>query len=121
MIGDTLRKLRKEANMTQSDLAKKIGVQRSLISKYESGAIDPTFSQLQRIVDAMGISYIYLYDFSEGRSYVTLNSQDRIRAAFDMLNEEGQKKAVERIEELTEVPKYRKENDPRQPNKPVEE
>lgn len=35
-------------------------------------------------------------------------SKAKLNAAFDRLNEEGQKKAVERVEELTEIPKYQK-------------
>lgn len=35
----------------------------------------------------------------------------KLNAAFDRLNEEGQKKAVERVEELTEIPKYQKKPD----------
>lgn len=32
----------------------------------------------------------------------------RLLAAYDLLNEEGQRVAVERVEELTEIPKYQK-------------
>lgn len=34
--------------------------------------------------------------------------KDRIDAALDRLNDEGQEKAAERVEELTEIPKYQK-------------
>lgn len=34
--------------------------------------------------------------------------QERLRKAFDKLNVEGQVKAIERVEELTEIPKYQK-------------
>lgn len=33
---------------------------------------------------------------------------NRIKKALELLNEEGQQKAVERVEELTEIPKYQK-------------
>ena len=38
-------------------------------------------------------------------------TKDLIRA-FLLLNDEGQQKAVERVEELTEIPKYQKETPP---------
>ena len=36
-------------------------------------------------------------------------AKQRLLAVFDQLNDEGQQKAVERVEELTEIPKYKKE------------
>ena len=39
----------------------------------------------------------------------------KLVAAFSLLNEEGQQKAVERVEELTEIPKYQKETPPEDP------
>lgn len=36
---------------------------------------------------------------------------NRLNAAFDQLNENGQKIAAERVEELTKIPEYRKENE----------
>lgn len=48
--------------------------------------------------------------FSAGKStFINTLIQDpkiRVAAAMDKLNEAGQKKAAERVEELTEVPKY---------------
>lgn len=36
----------------------------------------------------------------------------RLNLAFDSLNDAGQKKAIERVEELTEVPKYQQQSNP---------
>lgn len=41
--------------MTQQELAQKIGVKRAVISKYESGSIEPSLTQLQKIADALGV------------------------------------------------------------------
>ena len=41
--------------------------------------------------------------------------QLRIAAALDKLNEEGQEKAVERVEELTEIPRYQAQEPPTAP------
>ncbi len=48
-----IRKLRKSLDMTQKDLAKKAGVSQSLIAKAEAGAIDPTYSNVQKIFNAL--------------------------------------------------------------------
>lgn len=46
----------------------------------------------------------------------------RIQSALDQLNADGQEKAVERVEELTEIPKYRRdiETPPEAPDGPPE-
>lgn len=46
------------------------------------------------------------------RKFSTNTPQLRITAALDQLNEEGQEKAAERVEELTEIPRYRAQDAP---------
>lgn len=65
MFGDKLRAARKAAKLTQEELAEKIGVKRSVISKYENGIIDPSISQVQSIADALGTTMLDITDFSE--------------------------------------------------------
>ena len=56
---------------------------------------------------------IYFYDENGLRFRGNSSRVDELIDAFDSLNEEGQQKAVERVEELTEIPKYqRAENQP---------
>lgn len=45
---------RKEQNMTQAELAKRIGTQKSNISRLESGNYNPTLDLLVRIAEALG-------------------------------------------------------------------
>ena len=65
MLGENIRKSRKKASITQEQLAKMIGVKRSVISKYENGMVDPSFSQLQRIADSLGINITELVDIND--------------------------------------------------------
>ena len=51
-----LKRIRKEKNMTQEELANKIGVRRAVISKYENGVISPTLAQLEIIASALDVS-----------------------------------------------------------------
>ena len=46
---------RKRAGLTQAQLAAAIGVKRAVISKYETGAIEPSISQLQKIAAALKV------------------------------------------------------------------
>lgn len=210
-IGKRIKAARQKAGMSQEELAQSIGVTKSTISKYEKGAREPRYDQLQRIAAALGTSISNLlppdnywededgvghtepqvvehegplqraevvehsatpeelealmaklqdgkplvlspdelaklkatpkervaaaldaqgergeivkiegqagpstrYEHSLGTTGLAtsllgqLNApQRRIAAALDKLNEEGQQKAVERVEELTEIPRY---------------
>ena len=50
-IGEILREARKEAHMTQEELAKKTGTHKSFISRIENGHSDIQLSTLYRLVE----------------------------------------------------------------------
>lgn len=52
-----LAEARKEAKMTQSDLAKKVGTNKSYISKIEHGLIEPGVGMFLRIINALGLKF----------------------------------------------------------------
>ncbi len=60
MFGEKLRSLRKERNMTQVDLAKALGLDKSSIAKYESAGIIPSVETLQKIAAFFNVSIDYL-------------------------------------------------------------
>lgn len=45
-LGERIRKLREERGMTQDELGKKLGVQKSTISMYEHGHREPAIQKL---------------------------------------------------------------------------
>ncbi len=51
MIGEMLKEARKQAGMTQEDLAQKTGTKKSYISRVENGKIDIQLSTLFRIFE----------------------------------------------------------------------
>jgi len=55
IIGDA----RKKAKITQAELARRIGSDRSYISRVESGQTEPKVSTLYRIMNALGYSIEY--------------------------------------------------------------
>ena len=53
----TLPAARKNANLTQKDLATRCGVSESTVVNWEKGRSEPTISQAQKIGEVCGISY----------------------------------------------------------------
>ena len=60
VTGNTIRHLREKRNMTQAELAEKIGVSSKTISKWETAKGLPDISLLQPLAQALGISVIEL-------------------------------------------------------------
>jgi predicted transcriptional regulator len=50
---EEIKKIRKSLNLTQLDLAKEAGVSQSLIAKIESKNLDPTYSNVKKIISAI--------------------------------------------------------------------
>lgn len=54
-MGQVIREARKEEKMSQSELGKRIGANKSYISRIENGLIDPTISTVYSIINALGL------------------------------------------------------------------
>lgn len=54
LVGEAIKEARKQKNMTQEDLAKRIGVQRAQVSRIESGR-NLTLATVSRVFKAMGM------------------------------------------------------------------
>ena len=52
--------LRKEKNITQTELSKIIGSSREIISKYEKDGVMPSIDTAKKIADAFGVTLDYL-------------------------------------------------------------
>lgn len=66
--GETLRELRREADVTQTHVAEALGVSTSTICRFEKGLQAPTIDQLPAIAQTLGMPVAYLADklFGEG-------------------------------------------------------
>jgi len=63
LIGERLRKLREEKKLSQGDIERRSGVQRSYISSVEHGRITPSIQTLEKLASALEVPMYYLvYD-----------------------------------------------------------
>ena len=61
MSNFNLRNIRKNAGLTQAQLAEKLNINRATISKYETGEIVPSVEQIIKICTILGTSFEELY------------------------------------------------------------
>jgi len=54
-MGQIIHDVRKTEKMTQAELAKRIGAEKSYISKVENGIIEPSIGTFYRMIDALGL------------------------------------------------------------------
>lgn len=114
--GQLIKAARRKAGMTQKELGAKLGVAYQTLAQWENDLRNPKLDTLQRIAAALGVPVQDLISDWEAvdkeefkRVFIYGEGiKDRIDAALDRLNDEGQEKAAERVEELTEIPKYQK-------------
>lgn len=125
-MGERIKYLRESHGMTQEELGEKIGVQKSAIRKYEKGSVENIKrSSIKIMADLFGVPPSYLMAWDEDEEKIKSISEEvrliekverqygkntvELLAAFVQLNEDGQKKAVSQLQDLLDVPKYRKE------------
>ena len=123
-IGERIQKARKAAKLSQKELGEKLGVSASMIGQYENNFRNPKTETLFRIAEALNVNprelghdhtfFFSDYAFLDGEensikvqqgSYL-IGTEIPLVSAFRKLNNDGKKKAVERVEELTEIQKY---------------
>ena len=59
------KNLRKDNNLTQAELAKKLGVAPSTVGMYERGQREPDFETLEKIANALEMEFSELIDVSK--------------------------------------------------------
>lgn len=135
IVGNKIRYFRNKKGLTQKALADLIDKTESSVQKYECGSTEVPFSVLEKIANALDTTILFLLDdeYLESAStyfkekgdtnlsalfynIASLNKQlikdidtnytQALNTLFSMLNDSGKKKALERLEELIEIPRY---------------
>lgn len=136
-LAERIRQVREEKNMTQKAVAALMGISQQAYGQYESGSRVPKPETLGRIAAALDSTLIditrdtdviteensssYIHDFVNGtwnqlisenavlEKYANMNPELKsLLTAFDRLNDDGQTVAVDRVEELAQIPKYQR-------------
>ena len=92
-LGENLRNLIDERDMTQKELAKILNIAASTLGGYIQGYSEPDFETLKLLASYFDVSTDYLLDFQRNRSY-TRNQQELLRI-FDSLTPEQQELYIE--------------------------
>ena len=66
-FGKRLRKIRRNQDLTQAQLAETIGVTMEFVSLLERGQTSPSFDTLEKLAKALGVSVSELFQFPEGK------------------------------------------------------
>lgn len=106
-----LRQAREQSGLTQQDLAEKLGVTKSAIGNYENGVSSPKWDILLKIFDVLQVEPNFLYQdsfsFDSADPVVLTPQQSALLSSFDQLNEEGQQKAVDYVDDLVLTGRYK--------------
>lgn len=67
-FGDILKTMRKNNGLTQSELGRRVGLSKAVVSKYETGIGYPNFETLIRIAKYFGVTTDYLLGEEKGKT-----------------------------------------------------
>ena len=133
--GDLIKKARINAGMTQAELAERLGITPQAVSQYERGIKNPKLETVRRISEALGVLVPDLYpegmqampilDWMESKGIPIVSGpeeayweslkqtkaeqnskEEQLLNHFRTLNDNGQTVAVERVQELAQIPAY---------------
>ena len=103
---DRIKKLRQEQEMSQEDLAKKVGYKgRSMIARVESGQVDISQSKVKAFAAALNTTIDYLMDGGEGTEV------NRPSLAFEELSRPFPPSVIELLSKSVEESKNAREKE----------
>jgi len=100
-VGARLRMLRKERHLTQTELARQIGIQQSDLSRMEKGEYRVSLDHLFKILAVFDVSFSDFFDKgnAEDEPRRALSREDmQILHLVKQLSEEGRREAMEFLE-----------------------
>lgn len=108
-MGQRIKERRVAMNLTQEELATRLGLQKSAVAKYENGRVENIKrSVIQRMAYILDCSPCYLMGWEEPKEKETTLRPDEseLLTSYNKLNDAGKVKAREAVDDLTENFKY---------------
>ena len=124
-IGETIKELRKSANLTQKELAKLSGIAEITIRKYENNDRNPKKEQIEKIAKALNVTPFEIAGFDywdDSHDLIKLSNESmlldyiekhygsdlvELLRNYNLLNDIGKQKATDYISDLSEQEKYK--------------
>lgn len=97
-----------------SQLAAGIGVSTGNIFDWKSGRSTPKLEAICKIADYLGCSTDYLLGRTSEQSFSSADitaDEKKLISYYNSLNDEGKEKALERLEEMTALDRYKKRDE----------
>jgi transcriptional regulator with XRE-family HTH domain len=102
-LGQRIAHFRKKAGISQKDLAAAVGIKPAALSYYEKDKREPCVEIIKNLSKALNITGDTLLGFDSSPQN---RDQYTLLHTFRSMNDIGQKRALENISDLAEVPKY---------------
>lgn len=133
-LGNLLKRLREEKNVSMDKMIEdlrnlySISIAKSTISKWENNKADPSMENAKVLCNYFNISLDYLLGLSKfknkeeeltdyknkmidfAKNHNKNFYENKLLNSFNKLNDEGKNEAIKRVDELTELNKYKKED-----------
>lgn len=108
-VGMRIKKKREDCGISQTDLAKKIGVSKQSLYKYEMNIVTNIPSNvIEQIAVILHVSPCYLMGWEDKEQ--KKDDVPQILQYYHQLNDIGKHEATKRVEELTHLPRYVQED-----------
>lgn len=106
-----LKQLINETGLKLKTFAEKADIPyTTLRSMLERGIENASVNNVVKICRTLNINVETLYDMCSSQSISLSSAEENLLIKFNKLNTEGKNEAIKRVDELAEVPKYKKES-----------
>lgn len=134
-IQKNIAKYRKSEGLTQKQLASKLGIVPTTVASWEQGKSSPDVDTLIKICEILNTNVTAMYEyeapeiekslsgavnflkqmttdsFKAGTQFASINAdEEKLLSAYRLLNAEGKEKALDYIEDLASMDKYKNNN-----------
>ena len=122
--GEKIKNERKKAGLTQKQLGERLGVSFQAVAQWENDFRRPKYETIIKIADALMVQPEDILGDRDIRivrltnkldaidsefKKIELHQLNRLTRAYEKLSTEGKEVAIERVEELAQLPKYQKD------------